>query len=88
MTYMCLFNCQRKDKKKKKKNSQYAIVHRNAINDGNSQTSPLPIFLGRGDVCTQAVSHFVTSLKTEQVLNNIFTKNTLIHNEMRLDRNP
>ena len=38
-TYMCLFNCQRKNKK-----IIYANVYRNTINDGESQTSPLPIF--------------------------------------------
>ena len=49
-TYMCLFNCQRKNKK-----IIYANVYRNTINDGDSQTSPLPIFPeGGGDVCTQA----------------------------------
>ena len=37
-TYMCLFNCQRKNKK-----IIYANVYRNTINDGDSQTSPLPI---------------------------------------------
>ena len=36
---MCLFNCQRKNKK-----IIYANVYRNTINDGDSQTSPLPIF--------------------------------------------
>ena len=39
----------------------YANVYRNTINDGDSQTSPLPIFPeGGGNVCTQAskVSHF------------------------------
>ena len=35
---MCLFNCQRKNKK-----IIYANVYRNTINDGDSQTSPLPI---------------------------------------------
>ena len=34
-----LFNCQRKNK-----NMIYANVYRNMINDGDSQTSPLPIF--------------------------------------------
>ena len=38
-TYLCLFNCQRKNKK-----IIYANVYRNTINDGDSQTSPLPIF--------------------------------------------
>ena len=38
-TYMCLFNCRRKNKK-----IIYANVYRNTINDGDSQTSPLPIF--------------------------------------------
>ena len=43
-TYMCLFNCQRKNK-----NIIYANVYGNTINDGDSQTSPLPIFPeGRG----------------------------------------
>ena len=37
-TYMCLFNCHRKNK------IIYANVYRNTINDGDSQTSPLPIF--------------------------------------------
>ena len=36
---MCLFNCQGKNKK-----LIYANVYRNTINDGDSQTSPLPIF--------------------------------------------
>ena len=36
---MCLFNCQGKNKK-----IIYANVYRNTINDGDSQTSPLPIF--------------------------------------------
>ena len=40
---MCLFNCQRKNKK-----IIYANVYRNTINDGDSQTSPLPIFPERG----------------------------------------
>ena len=40
---MCLFNCQRKNKK-----IIYANVYRNTINDGDSQTSPLPIFPGGG----------------------------------------
>ena len=35
---MCLFNCHRKNK------IIYANVYRNTINDGDSQTSPLPIF--------------------------------------------
>ena len=35
---MCLFNCQRKNK-----NIIYANVYRNTINDGDSQTPPLPI---------------------------------------------
>ena len=39
-TYLCLFNCQRKNKK-----IIYANLYRNTINDGDSQTSPLPIFL-------------------------------------------
>ena len=38
-THMCPFNCQRKNKK-----LIYANVYRNTINDGDSQTSPLPIF--------------------------------------------
>ena len=42
-TYVCLFNCHRKNK------IIYANVYRNTINDGDSQTSPLPIFPeGRG----------------------------------------
>ena len=38
-TYLCLFNCQRMNKK-----IIYANVYRNTINDGDSQTSSLPIF--------------------------------------------
>ena len=38
-TYLCLFNCQRKNKK-----IIYVNLYRNTINDGDSQTSPLPIF--------------------------------------------
>ena len=38
-----LFNCQRKNKK-----IIYADVYRNTIDDGDSQTSPLPIFSGGG----------------------------------------
>ena len=38
-TYMCLFNCQRKNKK-----LIYVNICRNTINDGDSQMSPLPIF--------------------------------------------
>ena len=37
--HMYLFNCQRKNKK-----IMYANVCRNTFNDGDSQTSPLPIF--------------------------------------------
>ena len=39
LTYMCLFNRQRKNK-----NIIYANLYRNTINNGDSQTSPLPIF--------------------------------------------
>ena len=34
--------------------------------------------------CNNTLSYFVISLENEQ----LFTKNTLIHKEMRLDRNP
>ena len=58
-TYMCLFNCQRKNK-----NIIYANVYRNTINDGDSQTSPLPIFPeGGGDVCTQATQTLRNNFK-------------------------
>ena len=39
LTYMCLFNRQRKNK-----NMIYANLYRNTINNGDSQTSPLPTF--------------------------------------------
>ena len=52
---MCLFNCQGKNKK-----LIYANLYRNTINDGDSQTSPLPIFTeGGGDVCTQAKQDYL-----------------------------
>ena len=58
-TYMCLFNCQRKNKK-----IIYANVYRNTINDGDSQTSPLPIFFlregGRLYTGYHALSHYFT----------------------------
>ena len=41
---------------RKNKKIIYANVYRNTINDGDSQTSPLPMFPqggGGGDVCTQ-----------------------------------
>ena len=51
-TYMCLFNCQRKNKK-----LIYANVYRNTINDGRfTDVSPPDFPWGRGDVCTQVIS--------------------------------
>ena len=59
---MCLFNCQGKNKK-----LIYANVYRNTINDGDSQTSPLPIFTEGGGTSVHRLNR-ITSLNVFHVL--------------------
>ena len=60
---MCLFNCQGKNKK-----LIYANLYRNTINDGDSQTSPLPIFTEGGGGTSVHRLNRITSLKVFHVL--------------------
>ena len=55
LTFMYLFNCQRKNKK-----IIYVNVYGNTINDGDSQTSLLPIFPEGGGTFVHSLHFFVS----------------------------
>ena len=56
----------------KEKKIIYANLYRNTINDGDSQTSPLPIFTeGGGDVCTQAKQDYLAKSFSRPTLSSL-----------------